>query len=69
MPNCRPGAYASEKKRVARLMKAAGLHGASRRKRPTATRCEPQAPDRVERDFSADRPDELWVADITYVPT
>ncbi len=60
------------KKRVARLMKAAGLRGVSRRRAPTATRREPQArpaPDLVERDFSADGPDELWVADITYVPT
>jgi len=58
------------KKRVARLMKAAGLRGVSRRKAPTATRREPAArpaPDLVERDFSADGPDELWVADITYV--
>ena len=60
------------KKRVARLMKAAGLRGISRRKTPTTTPREPAArsvPDLVERDFSADGPDELWVADITYVPT
>ena len=60
------------KKRVARLMKAAGLRGVSRRKRPSTTiRAEGArpAPDLVERDFSAERPDELWVADITYVPT
>ncbi|MFH1150270.1 MAG: hypothetical protein V1748_07335 [Actinomycetota bacterium] len=29
----------------------------------------PAAPDLVKRDFSASRPDELWVADITYIPT
>ena len=60
------------KKRVARLMKAAGLRGASRRKRPSTTIREESAqpaPDLVERDFSASGPDELWVADITYVPT
>ena len=60
------------KKRVARLMKAAGLQGVSRRKRPSTTiRGEGarQAPDLVERDFSASGPDRLWVADITYVPT
>ena len=28
-----------------------------------------QAPDLVERDFTAENPDQLWVADITYVPT
>ena len=60
------------KKRVARLMKAAGLRGVSRRKAPTTTRREPTAcpaPDLVERDFTAGGPNELWVADITYVPT
>lgn len=33
-----------------------------------AERARP-APDLVERDFSAERPDELYVADITYIPT
>ena len=60
------------KKRVARLMQAAGLRGVSRRKGSTTTRREPAArpaPDLVERDFSAKEPDQLWVADITFVPT
>lgn len=60
------------KKRVARLMQGAGLRGVSRRKAPTTTRREPatrSAPDLVDRDFTADGPDELWVADITYVPS
>jgi putative transposase len=60
------------KKRVARLMKAADLKGASRRKRPSTTNRKESAqpaPDLVERDFTASEPDELWVADITYVPT
>ena len=59
-------------KRVARLMKAAGLRGVSRRKRPSTTvrgDRERAAPDLVDRDFTAFEPDELWVADITYVPT
>ncbi len=59
-------------KRVARLMKAAGLRGASRRKRPSTTIRDDSrrpAPDLVDRDFTASEPDELWVADITYVPT
>jgi len=55
-------------KRVARLMKAAGLEGVSRRKRPSTNSSRP-APDLVDRDFTASEPDELWVADITYVPT
>ena len=60
------------KKRVARLMKAAGIVGVSRRRGPTTTTRQPGAPkgpDLVERDFTADGPDQLWVADITYVPT
>jgi len=60
------------RKRVARLMRRAGLAGVSRRKRIKTTlrdkRARP-APDLVERDFSADAADRLWVADITYVPT
>jgi putative transposase len=59
-------------KRVARLMKAAGLRGVSRRKRPSTTisgGSSSPAPDLVDRDFTASEPDELWVADITYVPT
>ncbi len=60
------------RKRVARLMKAAGLRGVSRRKRFSTTqraeRARP-APDRVNRDFHAEGPNRLWVADITYVPT
>jgi len=60
------------RKRVARLMRSAGLAGVSRRRWPCTTRRAERArpaPDLVERDFSADCPDRLWVADITYVPT
>jgi len=60
------------KKRVARLMKAAGLVGVSRRKGPVTTIRAASVcptPDLVERDFTAEKPDQLWVADITYVPT
>ena len=58
--------------RVARVMKAAGLRGVCRRKgRRTTVRDERArpAPDLVEREFSASAPDQLWVADITFVPT
>ncbi len=59
-------------KRVARLMRRAGLAGVTRRRRPLTTirdaRARP-APDLVERDFRADDMNKLWVADITYVPT
>lgn len=60
------------RKRVARLMRAAGLRGVCRRKRPRTTRRRDDArpaPDLVERAFRADGPDEVWVADITYVTT
>ena len=60
------------RKRVARLMLAASLEGASRRKWCTTTvhdeRARP-APDLVDPHFEAPGPDQLWVADITYVPT
>ena len=60
------------RKRVARLMKARGLVGTSRRKGcRTTSRDEAArpAPDLVERQFAAEAPNQLWVADITYVPT
>jgi putative transposase len=59
------------RKRVARLMREAGLRGASRR-RPITTQRDATsrpAPDLVNRDFAADGRDQLWVADITYIPT
>jgi putative transposase len=59
------------KKRVARLMRAAGLEGVSRR-RPYKNRRgkkEQVVPDLVDRNFNATAPNQLWVADITYVPT
>ena len=59
------------RKRVARLMSQTGLAGVSRRKFivTTVKSNSRQAPDLVERDFTASVPDRLWVADITYVPT
>jgi putative transposase len=55
-------------KRVARLMRAAGLAGVSRRKGIRTTvrdkRARP-APDLVDRNFSAEAPNRLWVADIS----
>ena len=59
------------RKRVARLMMQAGLAGVSRRRFVTTTVKDGgrQAPDLVERNFAAEAPDLLWVADITYIPT
>ena len=61
------------RKRVARLMRDLGIQGVTRRRFKTATtrkdaKARP-APDLVNRNFSADGPDQLWVADITHVPT
>ena len=59
--------------RVARLMRAEGLEGVRRgKKRRTTTPDEAaaeRARDLVQRDFAASEPNELWVADITYVRT
>ncbi len=61
------------RKRIARLMRDAGLVGAShRRGGPTTTRRDMEArpaPDLVDRNFTASGPNQLWVANITYVPT
>ena len=61
------------KHRVARLMRARGLQGVCKRRSYTVTternkKARP-APDRVERAFVADAPNQLWVGDMTYVPT
>ncbi len=61
------------RKRVARLMREAGLFGCGgpRRKVRTTLRAQteriPPAPDLVKRNFTPEAPDRLWVADITYV--
>ena len=60
------------KKRIARLMRAAGIVGVSRRRGVITTRRDRDArpaPDLVDRNFTAARPNQLWVADITYIPT
>ena len=60
------------RKRVERLMRASGIQGVSRRRSTRTTirdeRVRP-AQDLVDRNFQAERRDQLWVADITYVPT
>ena len=57
--------------RVRRLMKTNGIQGAKRRGKPwRTTKPDPaahRAPDLVGRDFTATRPDALWVADFTYL--
>jgi len=59
-------------KRVARLMREAGLRGVCRRKRTRTTQrsqSDRPAADLVDRQFAATGPNQLWVADITYIPT
>ncbi len=60
------------RKRVARLMRAAGLVGCHRRRRTRTTIADPArvpAPNLVARDFAAPTTDRLWLGDITYVAT
>jgi len=60
------------RKRVARLMRAAGVAGCHRRRAARTTRRDAAAapgPDLVRRAFAADAPNRLWTADITYLPT
>jgi putative transposase len=57
---------------VTRLMRAAGITGVRRSRRVRTTRTDdraPRHPDLVSRDFTADRPNRLWVTDLTFVPT
>jgi len=63
---------AVSRKRVARLMREAGIAGVSRRRFVTTTQRDGRsrpAPDLVDRDFGVEGPNQLWVADITYIPT
>ncbi|MFF7403402.1 IS3 family transposase [Streptomyces murinus] len=57
---------------VERLMREPGLKGvilAQRRRTTVPEPSAPRPPDLVDRDFTASRPDQLWVADMTYVRT
>jgi len=68
---CEQGVAVS-RKRVARLMREAGITGVSRRRFVVTTQRDGRsrpAPDLVDRDFSVEGPNQLWVADITYIPT
>lgn len=68
----RAGNVRCSRKRVARLMRTAGLTGACRGRVPRTTVVDPTrapAPNLLARDFRVARPDRVWVGDITYVPT
>jgi putative transposase len=61
-----------DKGRIARLMRELGIRGATRSKTTVTTRSDrssPRAPDLVNRRFRAERPNQLWVCDFTYVST
>ena len=60
------------RRRVARLMRVAGLRGCMRSKKRKTTRSDPRtapAPDLLRREFVAAQPNKVWLADITYIPT
>jgi len=69
----RRAGYDIGRDQTARLMRELGIRGVSRRRKPVCTtRADPdalRAPDLVDRDFTAEAPNELWVTDLTYVPT
>ncbi|MDB4963368.1 MAG: Mobile element protein [Myxococcales bacterium] len=60
------------RKRVARLMREDGLRARSRRRFRHTTlskHCEPVAPNVVARQFEVSAPNQVWVSDLTYLPT
>ena len=60
------------RKRVARLMKEAGIRGKTKRKFKTTTNSKhkrPKADNLIKQDFSTAAPNRLWASDITYIPT
>ena len=60
------------KRRVERIMRGAGIVGTQRRRHRTTTRANPAhpvEPNVLDRDFTATRPDQRWVTDITYIAT
>ena len=68
----RAGGVRCGSRRVARLMRVAGLVGRYRRRRARTTVADPRqvpAPNLVARDFAAPAPDRLWIGDITYIAT
>lgn len=69
----RRGGHDIGRDQVARLMKTLNIQGVTRRRRRVWTTIQDTAasrsPDLVERDFTAQAPNRLWVTDLTYVPT
>jgi putative transposase len=68
----RRAGYDGGRDQVARLMRAAGIEGVRRGRRVRTTKADPAAarhPDLVKRKFTASAPNQLWVTDLTFVPT
>src|SRR5690606_18265031 len=68
----RRAGYDVGRDQVARLMRAEGIEGVRRTKQVRTTRpaeSTPRHPDLVNRDFTATGPNQLWVTDLTFVPT
>ena len=64
--------FACSENRVARLMRLRGLRARQTKSYKTTTKrnqADSVAPNVLKRDFVADRPNEKWVTDITYIPT
>ena len=60
------------RKRIARLMREAGISAKRKRRRMVTTRRDashPVAPNLLNRDFTATEPNKKWATDITYIPT
>ena len=63
---------ACSENRVARLMRLCGLRAKQTKRYKTTTKrnkADPVAPNLLKRDFEADRPNQKWLTDITYIPT
>jgi putative transposase len=73
LEDVREAGHRVEQKRVAHLMRDEGIQGVSSRRGPARPRRgipeAPPAPDLVKRAFTATAPNQLWVADSTYIPT
>lgn len=68
----RDGQIKCSRKRVARLMREAGLCAKRKRRRVLTTKRDtthPVAPNVLNREFRAEAPNRKWVSDITYIPT
>ena len=73
MPNCAPRAKPSAASVVERVMRQHGIRARTPRRYRVCTtdskHCLPVAANLLEQNFVVHRPDRVWLADITYIPT